>query len=153
MNSTAKAYRSGLERSNAFIETFTKGMEGDDWLQRPAGFPNPAIWILGHLAHSRAGFLEMLTGTKSHEEGWEDLFEMGVDSQDPSVYPSVDTCRAVLDARLQDLKAYLETATEVDLEAPACVGSGFFKSKGAVISFLTHHEAHHTGALSMIRRA
>ena len=152
MNSTAKAYWIGLKRSNSFIEFFTTGMEGDDWLQQPAGIPNPAIWILGHLAHSRAGFLEMLTGRQVYEEGWDALYGMGVDPQDASVYPDVDTCQAVLDARLQDLQNYLETASEEDLESPPCTPSKFFKTKASVLVHLSHHEAHHTGALSMIRR-
>lgn len=114
--------------------------------------PNTAIWILGHLAHSRAGFLEMLTGQQSYEAGWEELFGMGVDPQDPSLYPDVATCRAVLDARLLDLKTYLETASEADLDSPPWSSSKFFETKGSVLAHLTHHEAHHTGALSILRR-
>lgn len=148
----AKAFRMGLERSDLFIRYFTTGMEGDDWLQQPAGVPNPAIWILGHLAHSRAGLLEMLTGKRIYEEGWDGLFDMGAEPREPSEYPGVDACRAVLDARLADLKAYLDTATEEDLEGSPCTDSEYFKTKAAVFAHLTHHEAHHTGALSMIRR-
>jgi len=153
VNSAAKAYWMGIEQSNAFIETFTTGMESEDWLQRPAGAPNPAIWILGHLAHSRARFLGLLTGETVLEAGWEELFGMGVDPQDPGNYPDAEACRAVLDARLHDLKDYLETASEQDLEGPPCMPSEYFKTKSAVLVLLTHHEAHHTGALSMIRRA
>jgi len=142
----------GLERSNAFIAYFTTGMEGDDWLQRPAGIPNPAIWILGHLAHSRAGFLEMLTGKRAYEKGWDELFAMGAQPRDPNEYPGVEACRAALDSRLADLKAFLETTTVKDLEGPPCKHPEHFKSKSAVFAFMTHHEAHHTGALSMIRR-
>ena len=32
MNSTAKVLWLGLERSNRFIDYFTTGMNGDDWL-------------------------------------------------------------------------------------------------------------------------
>jgi uncharacterized damage-inducible protein DinB len=152
VNSSAKAYWIGLKRSNSFIDYFTEGMEGDDWLQTPPGIPNSAIWILGHLAQSRAGFLQMLTGREVYEEGWAELYGMGVEPQDPSVYPDVATCRAVLDARMNDLKDYLETASEEDLESPPCTPSNFFKTKASVLAHLSHHEAHHTGTLSMIRR-
>lgn len=152
MNPTAEAYWIGLKRSNSFIDFFTTGMEGDDWLQRPAGIPNPAIWILAHLAQTRAGFLEMLTGRQVYEEGWAELFGMGVDPQDASAYPDLDTCRAVLDARLLDLQNFLETASEEDLDSLPCTPSKFFKTKASVLVHLSHHEAHHTGALSMIRR-
>lgn len=152
MNSTAKAYWLGLKRSDGFIRFFSSELEGDDWFKQPCGAPNPAIWILGHLAHSRATFLEMLTGQRMYEEGWDALAGLGVDPQDASVYPDVDTCRRVLAARLRDLKSYLETASEADLDGPPCVSSKFFKTKAAVLVQLSHHEAHHTGALSMLRR-
>jgi uncharacterized damage-inducible protein DinB len=152
VNPMAKAFWMGLEHSDGFIRYFTTGMEGDDWLKKPAGIPNPAIWILGHLAHSRASFLELLTGQKRYENGWKDLLWMGAEPRDPAEYPSPDVCWAALDARLADLKAYLDTASEEDLEGPPCTDSKFFKTKAAVLVHLTHHEAHHTGALSMIRR-
>lgn len=152
MNSTANAFWIGLKRSNGFIDYFTTGMESDDWLQTLPGIPNPAIWILGHLAQSRAGFLQMLTGREVYEAGWAELFGMGVDPQDATVYPDVETCRAVLEARMNDVKEYLETASEQDLEGPPCTPSNFFKTKASVLVHLSHHEAHHTGTLSMIRR-
>ncbi len=148
----AQAFWMGLERSDMFIAYFTTGMEGDEWRKQPAGIPNSAMWILGHLAHSRAGFLEMLTGKKTYEQGWDDLFDMGAEPRDSSVYPDVGACRAILDARLADLKSYLEAATQEDLEGPPYTSSEYFVSKAAVLTHLTHHEAHHTGVLSMIRR-
>ena len=153
MNPTAKAYWLGLERSNMFVDFFTTGMEGEDWLKCVSGIPNPAIWILGHLAQSRAGFVEMLTGRKTYEEGWDELFGMGVEPRDVSEYPSVEACREVLDARLADLRQYLESASEENLQCPPCTPSKYFETKASVLVHMTHHEAHHTGALSMIRRA
>lgn len=148
----AKAFWLGLERSNMFIEFFSTGMVGEDWLQRPPGIPNPGVWILGHLAFQRGKFLELLTGRRTYDEAWIALFELGCDSQDARLYPHVDICRAFLIARLEDLKAYLEIATVEDLESPPCVPSKFFQTKAAVLVHLTHHEAHHTGGLSLLRR-
>ncbi|MFC2078840.1 DinB family protein [Candidatus Bipolaricaulota bacterium] len=152
MNSTANAFWLGLERSNGFIDYFTTGMDGDDWLRQPPGMPNSAIWILGHLALSRASFLEQLTGAQAYEDGWKELFGLGVAPQDPSSYPDVETCRSVLDARLDDLRSYLETVREEDFDAPPSNPSRVLKTKADVLVFLTHHEAHHTGALSLLRR-
>ena len=152
MHSTAKAFWMGLERSDMFIRFFTTGMDGDDWLRQPSGIPNSALWIIGHLAHSRAGFLEMLTGRNAYEPGWDDRFRMGAEPKNPEDGPDVKTCLGVLDARLADLKTYLETATDEDLAGPPCTPSEYFESKAAVLVHMTHHEAHHTGALSVIRR-
>jgi uncharacterized damage-inducible protein DinB len=142
----------GFERSNAFIDTFSTGLEGDDWLQRPDGLPNPAIWILGHLAHTRAKFLKLVIGKQTHDESWDELFDMGTEPRDPKEYPGVEACRAALEEQFAQLKAYLETATEEDLQAPPVRPSEYFDTKASVVAFLTVHEAHHTGALSMTRR-
>lgn len=152
MNSTAKVLWLGLERSNGFIDYFTTGINGDDWREQPLGMPNTAIWIIGHLAHSRASCLELLTGEQAHEDGWQELFGLGVEPQDSGSYPDIEICRAALEARLLDLKSYLETASEADLDAPPNVPSRFFKTKADVLVHFTHHEAHHTGALSLLRR-
>ncbi|MCP4584154.1 MAG: DinB family protein [candidate division Zixibacteria bacterium] len=152
MDRMAEALWFGLERSNLFIGFFSQGMVGEDWLRRPPGVPNPAIWTLGHLAYQRALVLEMLTGKRTYDETWVELFEMGCEVREPEHYPDEVTCRAFLDARLQDLKAYLDTADAEDLDSPPCLPSKFFKTKAAVLVHLTHHEAHHTGNLALLRR-
>jgi len=152
MNPAAKAYGMGLERSNTFIGWFTNGMEGDDWFQRPGGIPSSAIWILGHLANSRSYFYLCLTGKETFETGWGELFGMGTEQRDPSEYPSIEEVRTVLDARLADLKAYLESVSVEELEGPVVIDESDFETKGHVLAMAAAHEAHHTGALSMIRR-
>jgi uncharacterized damage-inducible protein DinB len=152
MDPMAKAFRLGLDRSDEFIGYFTKGMEGDDWLKRPPGVPNPAIWTLGHLAFVRGRFLELLTGKKTYGDAWVPLFEIGCEPRDPREYPDVETCRAFLRVRIEDIRAYLETATREDLESPPCVPSRFFPTKAAALVHMTLHEAHHTGCLSLVRR-
>jgi len=152
MNSTAKAYWLGLKRSDGFVRFFTSGLEGDDWHQQPAGAPNPPIWILGHLAHSRAQLLELLSGEKAYEEGWHGLFAMGVEPRSARSYPSVEKIHSVLAARKKDLKGYLETASEEDLESAPATSSGSLQTKGEALAHLSHHEAHHTGELPLLRR-
>lgn len=152
MTPTAHTLWLGLDRTNAFIDMFSTGLDGDDWYQKPDGLPNPPIWILGHLAHSRAKFLKMLIGKQMHDKTWDDLFDMGTEPRDPREYPGVDVCRAALDEQLTALKTYLESATDGDLQGPPAVPSEYFATKTAVIVFLTVHEAHHTGTLSMTRR-
>lgn len=152
MNSMAKAFLLGLERSNMFVEVFTSGMEGEDWLQKPAGIPNPGIWIMGHLAFQRARFYELLTGKKTYDEDWISMFELGCEPKDAVAYPDIDSCRKFQKERLDDLKAYLKEVTEEELAAPTSIPSDFFKSRAAALVHLTHHEAHHTGELALIRR-
>ena len=153
MKAAATAYWLGLQRSNGFIEYFTSGLEGEDWMTIPQGVPNPPIWTLGHLAHSRASFLELLTGEQRYEDGWAEILALGaIPKNDPHAYPSVEECKSVLAARMEDLRDYLEDADENDLAAPPAIASDFFKTKASVLVHLTHHEAHHTGVLSLTRR-
>jgi len=77
---------------------------------------------------------------------------MGTEQQDPSNDPSGDEIRTVLDARLADFKAYLETVTDEDLESPTAIDEPDHGIKERVLAMTIAHEAHHTGALSMIRR-
>jgi uncharacterized damage-inducible protein DinB len=153
MDEMAKAFSLGLERANTFVGYFDNGLEGDDWYLRPEGAPNPPIWILGHMAFYRAQFLELLTGERVVPEGWRELLAMGSEPlTDPRGYPAVGECRKVLDESLVRLRTYLETVTAAELESPPAAESRFFKTKGEVLVHLTHHEAHHTGSLNLLRR-
>ncbi|MCP4547846.1 MAG: DinB family protein [bacterium] len=152
MEPMAKAFWMGLERSNLFIGLFTSGMDGDDWLQQPQGVPNPAIWTIGHLAFQRAQMLELLTGRRTYDAEWIPLFRLGCDKEEADAYPDIATCLAFLDARLEDLKDFLENVTLEELRSEPCVKSQFFLTKGEVLIHLSHHEAHHTGCLSLTRR-
>jgi len=153
MDPMARAFALGLERSHLFVDLFTQGLEGDDWHRRPPGFPNSALWTLGHLAHTRGGFLVLLTGRETRDPAWKPLFDLGCEPRDAAAYPDVDVCRAFLDERLADLQAYLATATHRELEAPLDPPNRFFATGAGALAHLTHHEAHHTGCLSMLRRA
>ena len=161
MNPAARVLWNGLKRSNSFIDIFSQGMEGDDWTKRPDGVPNTALWILGHLALNRAYFLGMLDDTFSADaewgpgfrmDEWGPLFGMGEELREGDLYPDLATCRAVLAKGMDAVKAYLEEATLDDLDAPPCIPSSFLKTKSHVIVHMTHHESHHTGCLSLIRR-
>jgi len=152
MDAMARAFWLGLERSDMFIRVFTRDLEGPEWRRRPPGAPNCALWHLGHVAHQRGRFLELLTGRDHCEPGWGALFDLGAAPCPVDELPDVEDCHRVLSARLADLKAWLEGAGMEDLEAPPAVLSDFFPTRAAALTHLSHHEAHHTGCMSMLRR-
>jgi uncharacterized damage-inducible protein DinB len=152
MNAMAKALWMGLERSDMFVTFFSTGITKEEWLQKPAGMPNPPIWTLGHLAFHRARFLELLTGQKTYDESWIKLFERGCEPRDAKEYPDPESCYILMKKCMIDIKEYLERSSVEDLESPPTKVSKFFMSKAAVLIHLTHHEAHHTGSLSLARR-
>ena len=93
MNPMAKAFWLGLERSNMFIELFSREITGKEWLLRPPGVPNSAIWTIGHLAFQRARMLELLTGQRTYDEKWVPLFKLDCESVDAGLYPEIEICR------------------------------------------------------------
>jgi len=152
----------GMERSQSFIEIFTHGLDGDDWTARMEGIPNTALWILGHLALTRGYFLGLLSESFSADEAWGPAFKMdewgpmlgmGVEPKDSDALPDPETCFDILQKGMDSIHAYLETATLEDLDAPPCHPTDpYLKSKAQIVVHMAHHESHHTGALSMIRR-
>ena len=152
----------GLERSDSFLDIFTQGMEGADWTTRIDGIPNTALWILGHLALTRAYFLSLLMdpfsaddewGPTFRMDEWGPLFGMGVEPQEADGFPDPATCRAVLKKEMGAIRSYLETATLDDLDAPPCHPTDpYLKTKAQIVVHMAHHESHHSGTLSMIRR-
>jgi uncharacterized damage-inducible protein DinB len=153
MDPMAKAFATSFERSSKFVSYFTAGLEGEDWYARPAGTPNPAIWTLGHLAFHRGLFLELLSGERTYPESWRALFGMGCQPlADPHGYPDVATCLRYLKETHDALNAYLETASEAELETPPLQPSRFLALKADVLAHLVVHEAHHTGNVAVLRR-
>ncbi len=152
MEPMAKAIWLSYERSDLFIEFFSKGMSGEDFLACPEGTANPAIWIYGHLAYHRGYLLELLTGKKMNDEEATAQFGMGCEPVDYSAYPSVEASRTLMFDRLQVIRSYLEIATQADLELAPCAEQEYFETKLAALVHLTLHEAHHTGCLSALRQ-
>lgn len=153
MNEIAKVFHADLDKSDGFIEFFSQDLEGDDWYAKPPGVPNPAIWTLGHLAYVRADFVWMLTGEKLYPPEWVPLFKIGSEPlEDTHQYPTPDLCWELLTKCKEKLEAFLETATEEDFASAPNGANPFFPTKAAVFVHLTHHEAHHTGNLALVRR-
>ncbi|MFA7330224.1 MAG: DinB family protein [Candidatus Delongbacteria bacterium] len=153
MDGMAEAFWLGLQRSDRFITVFTSRLVEEDWRRVPPGFPNCALWTLGHLAWYRGLFLDLLTGRPRQGEDWSAWFAKGCTPPAPDDLPDLATCRTRLEAGLEDWRIYLERATDAELRAPLPEPSVFFASRAELLAHLTHHEAHHTGCLSMLSRA
>jgi uncharacterized damage-inducible protein DinB len=153
MDGMAEAFWLGLQRSDRFITVFTSRLEEEDWRRTPPGFSNCALWTLGHLAYYRARFLELLTDQRRYDESWSQRFSKGCAPSSPEELPDLATCRTFLEACLEDWHSYLEQADDAELRGPLPEPSTFFASRAELLAHLTHHEAHHTGCLSMLSRA
>lgn len=152
MTGMAQALQSGLDRSNLFLQFFTTEIEGDDWSRELAGFPNTALWTLGHLAFTRAYFYEMLTGKKIYEDSWKSLFNYGSPHANIEQLLPPEQCWDLAKAGYEHLSDFLANSTEEGLLSAPTIESNSFPTKLSIYIHLTHHESHHTGCLSMMRR-
>lgn len=152
MDGMATALWMGLERSDRFVEVFTSNLRDEDWRATPPGFPNCPLWVLGHLAFYRGHFLDLCLGGRTVEEGWRGLFSIGSAPPPPEALPSVDACREELARRREMWRGWLETVSDAELREPCPALAPYFENRAQVVVHLTHHEAHHTGGLSMLSR-
>lgn len=153
MDGMAEAFWLGLQRSDRFIQVFSSKLEGGDWLSTPPGFPNCALWIVGHMAYYRGAFLSLATGRPGPDEDWARRFGKGCPPALPQDLPDLGRCQAELEKGLRNWQDTLGKATEDWLRAPLPQPSPFFETRAELLAHLTHHEAHHTGCLSMLSRS
>jgi len=98
---------------------------------------NPALWIVGHLAQTRADILA-LTGNP-FDTGWADLFARGSSVGNPEKYPSIEEIQRVLSQINQKFYATLESLREDQLSADKLAGFAL-------------HDSYHLGQLAYIRK-
>ncbi|MCX7835858.1 MAG: DinB family protein [bacterium] len=152
MNQMALTLQKGLEKSNLFLKFFTTGLEGPDWTRELEGFPNSALWTLGHIAYSRAYFYELLSGKKIYQDAWKSWFEYGSPHTTVEQLPPLQECWTLAQIGFDHLIDFLSNVSEEDLLSAPYIASSSFATKLDLFIHLTHHEAHHTGSLSMMRR-
>lgn len=124
----------------------------------PAG--NHPLWVVGHLACSRAGLLAMIDGRPSSLAGWDRLFAGGTTpSEDASRYPAYAEVLAAFEGLQPRTLELLASCGEAGLDrAPAAVPAELrddpdFASVGRLFTFLALHEMSHRGELAAARRA
>ena len=129
----------------------------DKMCVQPAGIPNHAAWVLGHLAFSLQFGGSMLGLKLAMPDGWQQKFGNGSKpTSDAAVYPDKQALLTALEqahARLADAVAKADAAV---FRQPT-PHEGFrkvFPTIGDALTFMTTaHEATHLGQLSAWRRA
>lgn len=119
---------------------------------------NHPLWIMGHLAFSRAGLLAMITGEENRASQWKDLFTGGTQpAYDASKYPAYREVLSTYREIHQQTLLHLEQIGEAGLDAkPAFVWESIaelpdFQSKGRIFLFIAMHEMSHRGQLADAR--
>jgi hypothetical protein len=121
---------------------------------------NHPLWVMGHLAFSRAGLLSMINGQPSSLGKWKDLFAGGTQPQsEPKVYPPYSEVLSAYQQTHRDTLRLLEEIGEANLDArPKAVMEKLrdmpdFQSNGRLFLFIAMHDMSHRGQLADARHA
>ncbi len=133
------------------LQKVAPSLNGNDWLHR-AGDSSHAYWLLGHLAYCRRAMLRSI-GESMPEAAWEKDFGRGSKPQATFNGPPVSDLLADMAATGPRIVDRMRTMTEADLavDAPRALPTG--ASRGAVLSFMSFHEAYHLGQISLLARS
>lgn len=129
-----------------------EGLSREDLLRRPEGRGNPVLWILGHMATSRAYLLEWIGAPGAEpvgdeEEAW---FGIGCRLAEGDPFPPTDELLDLFARRGRSLVAGLQALTEEDAAKELEFELPFGKTVRAAVEFMLFHEAFHMGQLSYL---
>lgn len=147
------SYAFNLHYASKLIE----GIAPEKACEQPAGIPNHAAWVIGHLASS-SGFISFLLGKPIESPaGWDELFGIGSKpTSDKSKYPPVAELFEAMKLGHADITKLYAAAGDDLLSSPTA-HEGFrkmFPTTGDAVGFmLATHEPIHLGQLSAWRRA
>ncbi|MBX3363496.1 MAG: DinB family protein [Phycisphaeraceae bacterium] len=145
-----------LTFARGLTEKLIEGLSEAQWLFKPHGQANNALWNVGHIAISDAYFLMRIGGPDSAIiEDWKGHFGPGSTCSDRLAdYPPIDR---VLKEFRDQRKAVIEwyaARTPAQLAEPMPEGLEFFApNKGLFMPVLAWHEGLHAGQISSARRA
>jgi uncharacterized damage-inducible protein DinB len=157
MNSTAFIKQS-LESSTKVAMGLLMDLQDEPITQPTTEGGNHALWILGHLAYSESALFDsFILGKPNRYPEWAKVF--GIKSEpttNADDYPPIDEVVQKLNAVRKDLLAWLDTASETDLDSKSLAPNDFSEKFGTVGQCLTamlNHVSFHAGQASVIRKS
>lgn len=145
----------GLEHSRGFTaKVFAEIGDDENWVRRPTGGANHALWIAGHLGVATNYFIGLIDPTKAqNRKEYGLLFGKGSQPKDSlSEYPSPEEIKGFWSERATAFIDLLDACTDDDLEREIPKGPGFMPDVASVFQMAVWHEALHSGQLSVIHR-
>jgi len=122
-----------------------------DWMQRPAPHSTHVLWIVGHLATTRA----LLVGTLRGASGMTltPLFAGGSPLQEDGAYPTPPAVAGLWREASVEVDRTLMTVSVADLHRPSPEGVPTFDGRiGGALAAAVFHEAYHVGQLGYLTR-
>lgn len=137
-----------------FSLKFLEGIQSDEALFRPEGFPNHLHWHLGHLLFTQGETLFTGCGFPTPFPGYRDYFDKGTRPEDyDSLVPDWETLMAQARRHLESLPAAVADRLDRPLVRPRRFMNLGMATAGETLPFLIAHEGEHIGHLKRLRRA
>lgn len=123
----------------------------ESWFLKPGDESNHFMWVVGHMAWSRANVLKIL------HQPWNvpsaELFGRGAQLTSTDQYPGVEEMKRAWDDISQKLLTVLTSASVDCLGQEAIAGPPSFDGKvSGNIAFFAFHETYHVGQLNYLRK-
>jgi DinB superfamily len=122
------------------------------WLERPARSSNHVLWLVGHLATTRALVVQALSEGSVKPE-LDPLFAGGIPLQEDSRYPAPADVADVWSRMAVRLDGAMKGASSATLSRPVPRGGRSFDGTiGGMLAAAAFHEAYHVGQLGYLTR-
>ena len=140
-----------LNTNNFVLAKALENISDEHFFERPSDSSNPIHFVLGHITLYRYAACKLLGDETTYK--FADLYAMGKQVQDRSVYPSADEIKLEWEVASKKLEALL---AKVEIEAfaketPKKHPIGAQNVMGAY-QFIMFHETYHVGQIAILAR-
>jgi len=139
-----------FRQNTHFVKKNVEGFSDEEWLRRPGGTGNHALWSVGHVAWARSAVLKRLGDDWG--KPWLSLCGRGARCEDSVAYPTPEEAMQAWSESSTRLKAAMESASPDLLATPVSQGPPSADGKlSGVVNFMAFHETYHVGQLAYVR--
>ena len=151
MNQSIAAFADLYRLGTKMFEMTLDGFDDARQHERPGADANSVNWIAGHMTTSRFGVAAAL-GLED-KCPWGDLYNVGIEADNPSKYPSLEEIKAAWKDISGKILRGLEEVSEEQLAGkPAWEPPEVEQSNRGVVAVLSLHENYHMGQLGYLRK-
>lgn len=148
----AQPVKAQLELQTVLFRRVLSNITDDEANKSQADHLFSVKWIAGHIVNTRISLWSILTG-KADDPVYSKLFGKGTSSVKDQSYPSIDEILVNWEIVTNDLMESIENCDDDFLMSkPPFQTSIPDNTIMGLIAFITMHEAHHMGQISVLRK-
>ena len=143
---------SSLGLAGQLVDQAIRTIPSRQWLERPARSSNHVLWLIGHVAATRALMLQAL-GEDGVKPRFDSLFAGGTPLPEDTSFPAPDEVADAWREMALRLETSLRTVPPATLTRPIPAGAKSFDGTiGGMLAGGAFHEAYHVGQLGYLTR-